>query len=271
MDDNVATSARVLAFWNERAALGAAAGTNDLTAKQLEMEALKAFIKPEQSILDAGCGNGTTALYIAGQHPVKVHGMDFSPEMVAAANAELEKRHLTDSQVSFSVGNVKEAAALPERYDIVLTERVLINLSSWEEQREAIRGLIGLLKPGGKYLMCENLRDGLENLNVLRERVGLPTIQSPWHNRYLQRDELATIDFADKVEEVDFSSPYYFMSRVVNAWLAREEGREPSYDAPVNRLGLLLNDVPALRGLDVGQTRLWVWQAVTTPDKENHP
>lgn len=266
MDDKEKTTEQVLAFWNERAALGAAAGTNDLTAKQLEMEALKAFIKPGQSVLDAGCGNGTTALYLAEQIPVKMHGMDFSPEMVAAANTELAKRELGESQVSFSVGNVKEAAALTERYDIVLTERVLINLANWEEQREAIRSLVGLLKPGGKYLMCENLRDGLENLNVLRERVGLPTIQSPWHNRYLQRDELASINFADKVEEVDFSSPYYFMSRVVNAWLAKEEGREPSYDAPVNRLGLFLNDVPALRGLDVGQTRLWVWQAASDKD-----
>ncbi len=268
MDDNLETTGRVLALWNERAALGAAAGTNDLTAKQLEMEALRAFIKPGQSVLDAGCGNGATALYLAGQIPLKIHGMDFSPEMIAAANAELEKRHFADSQVSFSVGNVKEAAALPERYDIVLTERVLINLGAWEEQREAIRGLVGLLKPGGKYLMCENFRDGLDNLNVLRERVGLPSVQSPWHNRYLQRDELATIDFAAKVEEVDFSSPYYFMSRVVNAWLAKEEGREPSYDAPVNRLALFLNDVPALRGLNVGQTRIWVWQSAGALDKE---
>ena len=50
------------------------------------------------------------------------------------------------------------------------------------------------------------------------------------------------------------SSSYYFVSRVINAWLAKENGEEPQYDAVVNRLGL---ELPELG--DLGQTKLWIF------------
>ena len=53
------------------------------------------------------------------------------------------------------------------------------------------------------------------------------------------------------------SSTYYFLSRVVNAWLAAKEGKEPDYNSPVNELALHL---PAIG--DMGQGRTWVWKRV---------
>ena len=63
-------------------------------------------------------------------------------------------------------------------------------------------------------------------------------------------------DILVMLEEVRFiSSTYAFLSRVVNAWLAKKEGEEPSYDAPVNKLAL---ELPAFGG--IGQTKIWVWR-----------
>ncbi len=253
---------QILDFWNSRANLGPLAGTNDFGLKQLEMETLATYIRDGQKVLDLGCGSGTTAFALNESKNLEITGMDFSPEMVKEANQERDKRGISAEKLNFFVQDIREIDGLLREqaglYDVVMTERVLINLETWEEQKNAIKKIMQLVKPGGLYLMCENLREGLENLNLMRKDVGLEPIVSPWHNRYLQLEEVAEIDFAEIVEQRDFTSVYYLFSRVINAWLARESGEEPKYDAPINRLSLELSKFSQFENLNVGQTRLWV-------------
>jgi len=257
-------SDQILEFWNSRATLGSLAGTNDLGLKQLEMLTLSGYISDGQRVLDLGCGSGTTAIFLAENKSLEITGMDFSPEMVKEANQERDRRGISPLKLNFAVQDIRKInellAAQAAPYDIVMTERVLINLETWEEQKNAIREIIKLLRPGGVYLMCENLRDGLDNLNKMRARVGLEPITSPWHNRYLEQDEVSEIDFAELIEYRDFTSVYYLFSRVINAWLAKEQNEEPRYDAPINRLALDLSKFSQFDSLNIGQTRLWVFR-----------
>ena len=255
---------QILDFWNSRAALGSLAGTNDLGLKQLEMQTLSSYITDGQRVLDLGCGSGTAAFFLAENKSLEITGMDFSPEMVKQANSERDQRGLSPSQLNFMVQDIRklnEMTALQYvSYDVVLTERVLINLETWDEQKNAIHEIIKLLRPGGIYLMCENLRDGLDNLNAMRTSVGLEPITSPWHNRYLEQDEVAEIEFAELIEYRDFTSVYYLFSRVINAWMAKERNEEPKYDAPINKLALELSKFKQFDSLNIGQTRLWVFR-----------
>ena len=102
--------------------------------------------------------------------------------------------------------------------------------------------------------MCENSQDGLDAINVLRLSVGLPSIIHPWHNRYLYDAEIKKIKEVQLLDINYYSSTYYFLSRVVNAWQSAQEGKEPDYEAPVNKLALQL---PAINKM--GQGRIWVW------------
>ena len=120
-----------------------------------------------------------------------------------------------------------------------------------------IEHIAGLLIEGGKFLMCENSQDGLNSINELRVNIGLSKIEPPWHNRYLNDAEVEELSVPGLVlEDVEyFSSTYYFLSRVVNAWLAIKKAKEPCYDHPVNHLALELPPIGKL-----GQTRLWIWR-----------
>ena len=245
----------IRAFWNGRSGLGQWAGTRDVTAKQLEMEAIAAFVQDGIRILDLGCGNGITAIELARRHKVDVLGIDFAEEMVAAAVGLAKGQELKGS-VNFRTGNVEDLASLGE-FDLIYTERVLINLPDWPTQLKALTNIVGLLSDKGIYVMCENSQDGLDKINLLRGEVGLPSILAPWHNRYLRDSELQEVSF-DNVHLEDiiyYSSTYYFISRVVNAWLASQEGVEPDYDAPINQLALRLPSIG-----DLGQGRIWVWR-----------
>ena len=256
MTNEIVPKPDVLAFWNNRAGLGKWAGTRDMTAKQLEIEALAAQVRDGMRVLEVGCGNGITAIEIARRHCVRIRAIDFAEEMITAAK-ELARGQELKGSIEFSVGDVREMVGVSEEFDLVYTERVLINLPDWPTQVQALTSITALLAPGGVYAMCENSQDGLDTINALRARVGLPAITAPWHNRYFRDAELGEVRLPGiELEAVQhYSSTYYFLSRVVNAWLAAREGKEPEYEAPVNQLALRLPPIG-----EFGQGRLWLWR-----------
>lgn len=246
----------VLAFWNGRAGLGQWAGTRDVLAKQLEIEAIAAHVRDGLKILEVGCGNGITAMELARRYSVNITGLDYAAEMINAANGLAAGQQFKGS-VSFRTGDVRKLPEFQHAFDLIYTERVLINLPDWAAQRAAIHDITRMLAPGGVFVMLENSQDGVDRINELRARVGLPPVEPPWHNRYLRDAELATLSIPGVTLEgiQHYSSTYYFLSRVVNAALAARDGVEPDYDSPINQLALSL---PSIGGL--GQGRIWLWR-----------
>jgi ubiquinone/menaquinone biosynthesis C-methylase UbiE len=253
-----------LDFWNERARFGPKAGTNDLPLKNIEMQTLSEYVRDGQKVLDIGCGNGVTVFHLLDRLKIDITGVDFSENMVAEAKRQLAENDKYAGAARFGIGDVRGLTASPEigdnKYDVIMTERVLINLTSWEDQQQALRDILALLRPGGIYLMCENSADGLRNINEVRTSVGLSKIDMPWHNRYISDSEIRSVDFAELVEYRDFTSTYYFLSRVVNAWIAGLQNREPDYDSDVNKLTPHLLGFRNLETMGLGQTRLMVWR-----------
>jgi ubiquinone/menaquinone biosynthesis C-methylase UbiE len=260
MNDDFVNDVR--AFWNQRAGLGQWAGSRDVIAKQLEIKAIASYVHDGMSVLDFGCGNGITAIELARRYDVRVIGVDFAAEMVEAAKAHLAGQDFLGS-VRFQTGDVRDLSNISEKFDLIYTERTLINLPDWPTQCKAIQRITTLLKVGGIYIMCENSQDGLDKTNSFRERIGLPQITPPWHNRYLRDAELQAMSIADvTLEKVDFySSTYYFLSRVLNAWLAWQDGKDPDYESPINQLALQLPPYG-----DMGQGRIWVWRKLGIND-----
>lgn len=227
--------------WNERASLGEKAGTDDLIAKRLEQRALLDALPPsrELRILEIGCGRGETAQMVAAIHP-NLTAIDNAEEMLLAAMDDAP-------DIDFRLGDLFD---IEGEWDIIYTQRCLINIA---DQERAFQTIADHLAPGGWYLSVECSQDGLDAINASRQRVELPEILPPyvWH-RYLLDSELAQVECLNLLECREFSSTYYFLSRVVNAALS--EGK-PSYDAPVNRLAL---DLPSHGPW--AQTRLWIWE-----------
>ena len=243
-------------FWNNRAELGETSGTRDVILKQLEMETIAKYITDGMSVLDIGCGNGITDLELARRYKVDVVGIDYAESMICAAKERASGQSLKGS-VRFKLADVNEPINHLGQFDLVYTERALINLPDWPTQKLAIDNIATAIVSGGRYLLCASSQDGLDDINTLRQGIGLPIITSPWHNRYLRDAELEGERFDSlNLENVDdFSSTYYFISRVVNAWLAAQDGKEPEYEAAINTLALSLPPIGNL-----GQGRLWVWR-----------
>ena len=122
-----------------------------------------------------------------------------------------------------------------ESFDLVYTERCLINILNWEGQKVAIQEIWRLLRPMGYCLLIECFTDGMACLNQARKECGLPVLSEAHHNRYLDKEAFfefvgrmftvlrpgeGTID-ARCIPRPNFLSSHYFVSRVLHPLITK--------------------------------------------------
>jgi SAM-dependent methyltransferase len=255
------TSDEIRVFWDSRASLGDTSGSNDFILKDLETAVFLEKIKPESSIIDIGCGNGKTLITMAMKNRCKGVGVDFSEENIKLALRYKEEAGLGD-EILFRVGKIPGGLLDMDFFDYALTQRCLVNLPTKEDQKKAFSEIISRVKPGGYYLMIEDSRQGLASLNALRSKLDLAPIPAPWHNLFLDEDDVATWgtdEYILKAGPDAVASTYYFLSRVIYAKIGEEQGLKPEelkYDSEIN---LLAYRLPRDIG-DWGAPKLWIWQ-----------
>lgn len=130
----------------------------DWVAKLLEL-------KGNEYVLDVGSGTGRTSVQIAKRLTTgRLVGIDIwdtmelsgnSPER-AYKNAEIEG---VKAKVDFKFGNVLEIPFNDDIFDIVTCSSVLNNLSGEKNRVKALKEIFRVLKPGGKCMLLEPLRN----------------------------------------------------------------------------------------------------------------
>jgi SAM-dependent methyltransferase len=102
------------------------------------------------SVLDAGCGTGDTALFLASRG-CKVTGIDFLDVPISRAKRKAEER---GSSATFLVKDAMTLRNWSERFDNV-TDSGLFHVFSDDDRRRYVAGLATVLKPGGRlFLVC---------------------------------------------------------------------------------------------------------------------
>lgn len=213
-------------FWTEQAGLhgqSSDASWSDRSVIEMEIAEIGRHLRDGDRVLDVGCANGYSTVRFAAQHDLTIRGVDYIPEMIRHAGvraADLDEP--VRSRVEFAVGNILELNEPDSAYDAVVVVRVLINLSTWENQQRAIGELARVLKPGGRLMLSEATVQGWERLNAFRREWKLKDIPMPPFNQYL--DEGQVIEAAgamslDLVDVVNFASTYYVGSRIIKPLL----------------------------------------------------
>jgi len=243
-------------YWEERAKgaqLNPNATTDDVYLRELEIrtfqKAIKELKKRNLYILDLGCGDGFTTLGLAKKlKAFRFLGIDYSGNMIANAKGRLQKE--TDAglkkKLEFKTGDATKLQEQfkNETFDIVISSRCLINLTSAKQQFETIEQISRILKKGGVYISIENFEDGNKELNDLRKQMGLAEIPVRWHNLFFKPK-----DYLDrcrrifkKVEIINFSSSYYYATRVIYSKYCQMQNVQPDYNHPIHQLSI---DLPS--------------------------
>ena len=104
------------------------------------------LFSPESSVMEFGCGTGTTAL-IHADKVKSIVAYDYSPEMIRIAIEKKEKQQANN--VEFLVKAVDEIPFGNEKYDLIMGHSIL-HLT--ENNEEILKNGYKALKPGGYFV-----------------------------------------------------------------------------------------------------------------------
>ena len=105
-------------------------------------------VRPEMTVLDLGCGDGTTALP-AAEFCADVLGIDIADNLVAAGNARAKMFGLAN--VRFQQGDASNLAGIPdERFDLVVS---IFGAMFAPKPFDVAKEMVRVTKPGGRIVM----------------------------------------------------------------------------------------------------------------------
>jgi SAM-dependent methyltransferase len=178
-------------------------------------------------ILDAGCGNGYTLKCLAGDLTSYSYiGVEYNDKL-----RDLALQQVTGmANVRVLSGDLRKRETINiknESVDILLCQRVLINLLSDHDTKIALNNIVSLVKPNGRLLFIESFTSGLANLNNARMEFGLEPISPAYHNKYLDDDFFSHPDLQPCPMPYfniprNILSTHYYVSRVLHAALLQQ-------------------------------------------------
>lgn len=198
----------------------------DRNNRRLEIQNLVALLKDGDRCLEVGCGNGASSVEISEAKKLNLLSFDFSQDLIKLAKSQ--PINGIRGKIKFELGDVLNLK-IKNRFNVVFTERCIINLLDWNDQKKALTNMADALKKGGRLILLEAFSDGLETLNQARREVGLDAIPPAYHNLHLKKElvipYLASCGLKF-VKENNFLSTHYFGSRVLYPALAKAANKK---------------------------------------------
>lgn len=114
-------------------------------------------LKPNERVLDVGCGVGGGDFLMAGKYDVFCHGIDLSVNMVLIA---LERAsEAKKSKVSFEIADIMTCDLRPNFYDVIYSRDTILHI---EDKLTLFKRFQEMLKPGGRLLITDYCRAAQE-------------------------------------------------------------------------------------------------------------
>lgn len=111
-----------------------------------------ANIRPNQRVLDIGCGTGTLTILVQQLHPqAEVVGLDPDPKALAIAKQKSEKAGIA---INFVRGFADEIPYPPASFDQVLSSFMFHHLTR-DEKLGTLRDVSRVLRPGGSLHLLD--------------------------------------------------------------------------------------------------------------------
>lgn len=160
-------------------------------------------------ILDAGCGEGYTAIYIAKHYQYNVTGIDLLDFNITRANKRAVKENLKQ-KTNFCVMNYEHLLYSDNTFDGVYTLETLVHAQNY---KRALKEFYRVLKPEGKLVLFEYTqapekqltRQQKEIINMINTTSGMHSLSHFTHGSFpciLKEAGFRTISITDITQKV---------------------------------------------------------------------
>lgn len=150
-------------------------------------------------VLDAGCGEGTTAIRLAEKYNLKVEGIDLIDFNIKNANKRISNSSVQKS-VNFSVGDYTKLPFPDNHFDGVYTMETLVHAPDY---KSALLEFRRVLKPGGKLVLFEYSMPAQEDMgNEEKHMFAVMNEGSAMHSL----PEFIHDTFSEKLKVIDYEN-----------------------------------------------------------------
>ena len=220
----------------KHALLGTSTMEDEIT-RDLETKAIFKFIEESLKqyqlkngnksavIMDIGCGNGYTLECLSKRYPDNTFvGVEKSEELRELAIS----RFLSNENVNILEGDIRDKNFSKDiSPDILVCQRVLINLLDIEDQKLALNNIVELVPSHSTLLFIEGFESSLERLNEARSEFDLSPIPQAYLNLFLSDDffnktRLKDFVINDSIMSENFLSTHYYVTRIIHEILTPE-------------------------------------------------
>jgi SAM-dependent methyltransferase len=228
----------------------------DICFRNLEILFYKGILPPRNRMLDVGCGNGhgTINLHATGSKTV---GIDYVPELISIAKSyafePMIQKKISEALFQLSPPDIREIQEavtfyccdilkleLKDRFDLIVGQRLLINLVTHENQMIALQNLRRTCDAGSLLYLTEASEEGHARTDNLRSFFGLAPLEKYWHNFYVKEHLFPEWKMVGwKVAEVLHFDSYFLISKVIYPAAVGEANCE--FLSPANRAALLIS------------------------------
>ena len=195
----------------------------DKNLRKLETDFVLSFLGSDDELADFGCGDGESTVHYASKVRTCL-ALEHSSNLREKAAMRFKDAGLRN--ITLVPGDALDLSAYEAKFNVVVTQRVIINFMTFEEQKKVIQNIWQSLRPGGRYIMVENTFEGFEALNSIRRSVGLSNLQlHDWHNYFLHLDKFTEfLEGKFVIEQTHTFNLYYLLTRVFVNMFAKFEG-----------------------------------------------
>ena len=161
------------AFWSKISRKYAADPIRNMEGYLNTLERTKSYLNADVSVLEIGCGTGSTALLLA-PHVAQITGSDLAPGMIEIANEKLAQEKLEN--VTFKVAEVLQHEPDAGSFDAVLAHNLLHLIP---DMGRALEHIATLTKPGGIFIsktVCAPESRGFKYGII--SRIAIPVMQA---------------------------------------------------------------------------------------------
>ncbi|MGB6422808.1 MAG: corrinoid protein-associated methyltransferase CpaM, partial [Anaerolineales bacterium] len=169
---------------------------------EMKQKIARQYVSAGDRVLEIGCGTGTLAVLMAENGAIVV-GIDVSPAMLEEAQTKVAQREMGE-RVTIKLLDASQVADefQPASFDLIVSTLVYSEIP-YDEQRYVLEACRGLLAPGGRLLIADEVIPSNRLTRILYSMIRLPLVLVTW---LLTRTTTSALrDFEDLLVESGFT------------------------------------------------------------------